>query len=431
MPIGTSLGAYFDDSFHHATAQWDEKYDDNVITPDQSNTNKQLNQSELDPSTGTGIEVGLKKVYIYGDTPSTMPLGSPTEPAGAFNGESATPVAPQENASPEPPESPGIMDKLLGTNGAERYQTWPEKAVRSTLDALRLPGDVMSGEVNVDSAQGIERAFNLASTMVFGPAPIAGKAVDGTLGSFAGVSSKTIDQKARFRAVTMEAKGATPDEIYKETGFFKGSDGRIRYEIPDEGMKLANRDWRFGETGKLSDFVEHPELFKAYPELKDIQFKVADKDYPYIGSFNTASNQLTVNPRLIRSGDEGVLDVISHELQHVIQKKEGFTNGTNPTVALDKALEALKSKITGNHYDDTKERLLNLYMDIKMNAEKFADYMYERTPGEVEANTVMARRKLDAALRKEFSPAETMKLLEGHPNAISGGTHRPEFIYPK
>lgn len=35
MGIGTSLGAFYDDSFHHAAAQWDDKYDDNVIDPDR------------------------------------------------------------------------------------------------------------------------------------------------------------------------------------------------------------------------------------------------------------------------------------------------------------------------------------------------------------------------------------------------------------
>lgn len=33
MPIGTSLGAYYDDGFHQSTAQWDpDKYDENEKT---------------------------------------------------------------------------------------------------------------------------------------------------------------------------------------------------------------------------------------------------------------------------------------------------------------------------------------------------------------------------------------------------------------
>lgn len=40
MGIGTSLGAYYDDSFRQAAAQWNPKlYDDNELTPSQLQRN--------------------------------------------------------------------------------------------------------------------------------------------------------------------------------------------------------------------------------------------------------------------------------------------------------------------------------------------------------------------------------------------------------
>ncbi len=54
--------------------------------------------------------------------------------------------------------------------------------------------------------------------------------------------------------------------LNKASGWFKGPDGKFRYEISDEGMKLKDKDWTFGEKVTLGDFVDHPELFKAYPE---------------------------------------------------------------------------------------------------------------------------------------------------------------------
>jgi hypothetical protein len=57
MGIGTSMGAYYDDEFHHAAARWDDKYDDNVIAPNTLYTNRALESAELDPTTGMGIEV--------------------------------------------------------------------------------------------------------------------------------------------------------------------------------------------------------------------------------------------------------------------------------------------------------------------------------------------------------------------------------------
>lgn len=47
MSIGTSMGAYYDDAFHQAAAQWDPKYDDNEITPDQMGQNQQMDAVEM------------------------------------------------------------------------------------------------------------------------------------------------------------------------------------------------------------------------------------------------------------------------------------------------------------------------------------------------------------------------------------------------
>ncbi len=247
----------------------------------------------------------------------------------------------------------------------------------------------------------------------------------------AGSASKTASIPARMKAAIELNKGADSKEVLQQTGWFKGTDGRMKYEISDEGMKLADRDWKFGETGKLSDFVEHPELFKAYPELKDINFKVADKDYKYIGSYNDASKTLTINPNAVRAGDEGILDVLTHEIQHIIQSKEGFATGSNPVKALNEALDALKDSITGKPYDTEKEKLIALYMDMKAKAKDFGEYMYLRSPGEVEANMSAARRKLSDEMRKKFPIEEHKKLVEGEVNTLHGGKYLPEFNYPK
>lgn len=328
MAVGSSIGAYYDDEFHQAAAQWDDKYDDNIVTPPQAQTNKQLDDAELNPSTGLGQEVAYK---------TASPLVT-------------------------------ITDE--------------------------------------DIDKGISVAMGVGA------------------GTMAGVASKTANTAARMEAAVMEGKGKPAEEIRQATGWEKGaSDGRMRYEISDDKMKLVDKDWKFGETGKLSDFVDHPELFKAYPELKDINFKVAGKDDPYLGSFNAHSNTLTINPSKIRAGDEGLLDVISHELQHAVQRTEGFSPGSSPDTALKDALIAA-SKIS-----DHKEAW-SIIGDISSKAKEFGEYMYQRTPGEVEANNVMARRKLTPEQRKSFSPQDTVNLLEGSENSLSGGKYYQPFNYP-
>lgn len=82
MPIGDSKGAFYEDEFRHAAAPWFGTADDNVVSPleivpggVENNevsprtmmSNKELDQWEVEPSTGTGIEVSLKKESTYED----------------------------------------------------------------------------------------------------------------------------------------------------------------------------------------------------------------------------------------------------------------------------------------------------------------------------------------------------------------------------
>lgn len=57
---------------------------------------------------------------------------------------------------------------------------------------------------------------------------------EGTLKlSFAGVNAKTVDFKRLTTAQIMKSRGASSEEIFNETGWFKGKDGKLRFEIPD------------------------------------------------------------------------------------------------------------------------------------------------------------------------------------------------------
>ena len=214
------------------------------------------------------------------------------------------------------------------------------------------------------------------------------------------------------------------------SGWFKGKDGQLRYEISDEAMKLKDKDWTYGEKGKLADFVEHPELFKAYPELKDMPFEVGQKTDKYIASFNPNTQTLKINPDAIKSGDEGILDVITHEVQHAIQHKEGFATGSNPTYAAEQALTELAEKIYSMPPGKAKLEAQDLYFELRNNKEEFGQYMYLRSPGEVEANIVSARRKLSDEMRKKFPIEDHKQLVEGEVNTTHGGRYLPEFWYP-
>ena len=51
---------------------------------------------------------------------------------------------------------------------------------------------------------------------------------------FIGKSARTWDASAAKRAEELEAAGVEPENIWRETGTFRGPDGQLRQEIPDE-----------------------------------------------------------------------------------------------------------------------------------------------------------------------------------------------------
>lgn len=114
----------------------------------------------------------------------------------------------------DPNAVPGQLSRttnsLLGVNGQERYQTWPERLVRS---GGGLPHDVVTGsEPIIDPATGhtaenvIQRSQDTAGLAVLGPAPLAiraGLAKD-TLGSYAGAHDMSAPTKLAGGKVTAD-----------------------------------------------------------------------------------------------------------------------------------------------------------------------------------------------------------------------------------
>lgn len=400
MPVGTSLGQLFDDDFHYFQNQHDpdkfpstgelkppETPDSNVLTPKGLEGNK--NQA-TDPD----LEIPItQRLDVYRTNPPEMPPGAPTEVTGAFKSPEATQVAPNANASP------GASYSLPDFTN-DRPHDWVERTAIAAGKAFQLPGDVLSGKVQAGSIQEIERATDLAGLMVAGPAPVASKMADGTLGSFAGVASKTLDKGALEVAQAAEKEAIHPDEIWQKTGFFRGADNRWRYEIPDEHASIKEDAFRrtswkpddpdeyfltlkdsgkdfFGkskETLTLPDVLDHPELFKAYPELKSVKVNAFPPEIPNaIASWNRNTATINIGKELNPGYLKGV---ILHEAQHAVQDLEGFSRGGNPSLFKDATPDQ-------------------------------AHELYKRLMGEVEARNIQSRMNFNEVRRWANSPRST------------------------
>ena len=121
--------------------------------------------------------------------------------------------------------------------------------------------------------------------------------------AFASTKAKTANLSHLATARDMLKNGATSEEVRKATGWFKGYDGKWRFEIDDfesnliENPKLTKHedDGEVYFTGKLSDIFDHKELFAAYPELKDINIVIQKTDFGIDAIYQPRSNYITLS----------------------------------------------------------------------------------------------------------------------------------------
>lgn len=127
--------------------------------------------------------------------------------------------------------------------------------------------------------------------------------------------------------------------IKMATGWEKGVDGKWRYEMPDAKIKDTidvgggNIVKRFEEDmlwtdGKLADVIDAPGLLEAYPQLKDVRIDTDAimNDMPSNGEYNPKTKTITIHADELKY----LNSILNHEIQHVIQREEGFAHGGTP-----------------------------------------------------------------------------------------------------
>ncbi len=181
----------------------------------------------------------------------------------------------------------------------------------------------------------------------------------------------------------MEAAGKDAKTIKRATGWERGGDGKWRMEIPDlkikreetlpDGTTYAKSELSLKfYDGALGEYVDAPELFEAYPELRNIRLAVrpaemSDTGFSY-GYFDKSGNMIVVYSDVSHAEE-----ALVHEVQHAIQALEGFPGG-----------------------GDGRE----------MGAE------YWKLAGEVEAYNAAKRRKMTAEEKRESLLEETADVAE-------------------
>lgn len=216
--------------------------------------------------------------------------------------------------------------------------------------------------------------------------------------SFAGEHAKNANLSLLDRAKLMDENGDSSEDIRKTTGWFKGYDGKWRFEIDDSmiaidtsGRLSQNPDIRrfyelmdkvyidgnatdseISELSKLDKKLEgvslrpktlgellvHTKLFDAYPELANVAVAFVNLGEAK-GSYNRYSNSIELNKNLLVLKND-LKRTLLHEIQHAIQNIENFSGGTNP----DRMAQILLENARKNMWQ-TKDEILSKHPEIK------------------------------------------------------------------
>lgn len=316
--------------------------------------------------------------------------------------------------------------------------------------------------------------------LVYGQPPVSASVTKKN--SFVGAKA---DPEGASDAEKLLGIGAPANVVWRELGWFRGPDGKLRKEVRSPVLRRRVREFATAvangsrSTVAVRDLLEGIDEFKPYlTELGDLQVDPNDSMVELMGAIGAYSGEdgfssrgigisrvnaeLAVRTDAVPGGkgvallreladsmslpeladmglnfvdptdliaelearypmpdvNERVAELLTgtilHELQHAFQHVEGFENGGNATTAViakygdvDDYLAAVRDGDEGTVERITEQAFAQLRAEVGPDGdmEAAAHELYESIVGEVEANDVAARMKLDDAEARTVAPA--------------------------
>lgn len=227
-------------------------------------------------------------------------------------------------------------------------------------------------------------------------------------------------------------------KIKMATGWERGADGLWRYETEDIKMKPI-MDWLFSKKKlKLRDIVEDGELLRLYPDLADISIVKMKSKYDLGAVYYHKRNEIALpfgalkddvneewywgKERFEKDAAQMYEDII-HEVQHAIQRREGFARGGNESMVHPQFKERYNeltqqmmtvadeyNAMSGwerSGYDGVRLRNYFNYLNRERKQYILGEKGYRRLAGEVEARNVELRREYTPEQRRQSLLAST------------------------
>lgn len=256
------------------------------------------------------------------------------------------------------------------------------------------------------------------------------------------------NETAKELAVAIEMKDNrfTEREIKLATGWeFDDITGKWKYELDTSGIQtkeieynLSNPTSDFTEgTYKttVSEIIDYPELFEAYPKLKDMRVvlyktnselnkydQLTDDKAIFINLelYGTEENRFNLDNRA-EEGRKGIL----HELQHNISTIEGFARGGNPSTIAGQIRNVLDDVRSGSSSRGKFEKIYRGTLESIIGEERLklisentpegwvelvVDTFYNNLTGEVESRNVEHRINMSLSDKRASLLKDTEKI---------------------
>lgn len=166
-------------------------------------------------------------------------------------------------------------------------------------------------------------------------------------------------------------RGEADEALYEKlTGEFGGD--FEKWALTLETMKEAAKSIPNYTT--LGEMVDAPALFATYPDMKDMDVTFQTLERGQNGGYNRRFDSIELS-RDLKNRPEALLNSLTHEVQHAIQQREGFTPGANLKYWNRKLEEGYDGRDAKTRREGA--RLREQYEQMKANDPEFMRSMEE------------------------------------------------------
>lgn len=145
---------------------------------------------------------------------------------------------------------------------------------------------------------------------------------------FGSADMATLEEVRAYNRACIAEDTAEMDRLYEKLihgrhaywfGIYADAKNRVKEMSREYGGVLHSGN-------QLADYVQHDALFEAYPQLQEANFRFGWLPDGTRGQYDPGSNTITINDEIADAPERTIL----HEIQHAIQKAEGFSSGSSP-----------------------------------------------------------------------------------------------------